>query len=155
MKQLQALSEKPYYRCMICPDFRTMCGGMSTRGLDTKEWCECIRDVMDFIGLSCAYVAKESGVSQRTVERVHSVKIDQDIMRSVGRQIEIVVLGHATRLLCKMDHDATATAALIEQLRKENEHLRKANEHLRKENERYGNIIDEHIERKQFARYTE
>ena len=139
MKQLQDLSAKPYYRCMVCPDFRTLCGGMPTRGLDTQEWCECIRDVMDFFHLSCAYVAEESKVSLRTVERVHAVKIDQDIMRSVGRQIEIVVLGHATRLLCKMDHDAAATAALIEQLRKENEHLRK-------ENERYAKIIDKYID---------
>ena len=139
MKQLQALSEKPYYRCMICPDFRNLCGGMPTRGLDIKEWCELIRDVMDVFHLSCAYVSKESGISQRTVERVHAVKIDQDVMRSVGRQIEIVVLGHATRLLCKMDHDAVATAALIEQLRKENEHLRK-------ENERYAKIIDKYID---------
>lgn len=138
MKQLQHLTEKPYYRCIVCQDFRNLCGGMPTRGLDTKEWCELIRDVMDFFHLSCAYVSKESKVSQRTVERVHAVKIDQDIMRSVGRQIEIVVLGHATRLLCKMDHDATATAALIEQLRKENEHLRK-------ENERYAKIIDKYI----------
>ena len=46
MKELQDLSNKQYYRCIICPDFRTMCGGMPTRGLDTKEWCECIRDVM-------------------------------------------------------------------------------------------------------------
>ncbi|MBR5199303.1 MAG: hypothetical protein IKW20_05685 [Bacteroidales bacterium] len=139
MKQRQDLSEKPYYRCMICPDFRTMCGGMPTRGLDTKDWCECIRDVMDFFGLSCAYVAKESGVSLRTIERVHAVKMDQDIMRSVCRQIEIVVLGHATRLLCKMDHDAAATAALIEQLRKENEHLLK-------ENTRYAKFIDKYLD---------
>ena len=139
MKQLQDLSAKPYYRCMVCPDFRNLCGGMPTRGLDTKEWCELIRDVMDYIGLSCAYVSQESGVSQRTVERVHSVKIDQDIMRSVGRQIEIVVLGHATRLLCKMDHDATATAVLMEQLLKENEHLTK-------ENARYAKIIDKYLD---------
>ena len=139
MKQLQHLIEKPYYRCIVCPDFRNLCGGMPTRGLDTKEWCELIRDVMDFFHLSCAYVAEESKVSQRTVERVHAVKIDQDIMRSVGRQIEIVVLGHATRLLCKMDHDATATAALIEQLRKENEHLRK-------ENARYAKFIDKYLD---------
>ena len=139
MKQLQHLTEKPYYRCIICPDFRNLCGGMPTRGLDIKEWCELIRDVMDFFHLSCAYVSQESGASQRTVERVHAVKIDQDIMRSVGRQIEIVVLGHATRLLCKMDHDADATATLIEQLRKENEHLRK-------ENERYAKFIDKYLD---------
>lgn len=139
MKQLRDFSNKPYYRCIICPDFRTTCGGMPTRGLDTREWCECIRDVMDYIGLSCAYVAEKSHVSQRTVERVHAVKIDQDIMRSVCRQIEIVVLGHATRLLCKMDHDAAATAALMEQLRNENERLKK-------ENERYAKIIDKYLD---------
>ena len=139
MKQLQDLSTKQYYRCIVCPDFRNLCGGMPTRGLDTKEWCELIRDVMDYIGLSCAYVSQESGVSQRTVERVHAVKIDQDIMRSVGRQIEIVVLGHATRLLCKMDHDAVANAELIARLTSENEHLRKANARLEK-------IIDKYLE---------
>ena len=139
MKQLQDLSTKPYYRCIVCPDFRTMCGGMPTRGLELKEWCELIRDVMDSFGLSCAYVSKESGVSQRTVERVHAVKIDQDIMRSVCRQIEIVVLGHATRLLCKRDHDSTATEELIAQ-------LRVANEHLKKENARYAKIIDKYLD---------
>ena len=139
MKQLQDISAKPYYRCIICPDFRTICGGMPTRGMDLKEWCECIRDVMDYIGLSCAYVAKEADVSQRTVERIHAVNIDQDIMRSTCRRIELVVFGQATRLLCKRDHDSTATEELIAQ-------LRVANEHLRKENARYAKIIDKYLD---------
>ena len=139
MKQLKDLSTKPYYRCIVCPDFRTMCGGMPTRGMDLKEWCECIRDVMDYFHLSAAYEAKEADVSQRTVERIHAVNIDQDIMRSTGRRIELVVFGQATRLLCKMDHDSTDTAELIAQ-------LRAANEHLVKENARYAKIIDKYLE---------
>ena len=138
MKQLRDLSTKPYYRCLLCQDFRTMCGGMPTRGLDLKEWCECIRDTMDYIGLSCEYVAQKADVSKRTVERIHAVNIDQDIMRSTARRIEIVVFGNATRLLCKKDYDTTATEKIAQ--------LQAENEHLRKENERYAQIIDKYIE---------
>ena len=138
MKQLQNLSTKPYYRCLLCHDFRTMCGGMPTRGLDLKEWCELVRDVMDYLGLSCAYVAKEAEVAQRTVERIHAVNIDQDIMRSTCRRIEIVVFGHATRLLCKMDYDTTAAEKIAE--------LEAKVEELRIEKERYAKIIDKYIE---------
>ena len=138
MKKLHDISTKPHYGCLSCPDFRTMCGGMPTRGLDLKEWCERIRDTMDYIGLSCAYVAKEADVSQRTVERIHAVNIDQDIMRATARRIEIVVFGQATRLICKMDYDTTA-AEKIAQLQAENEHLQK-------ENARYAKIIDKYLD---------
>lgn len=138
MKQLRDLSTKPYYSCLLCPGFRTICGGMPTRGMDLKEWCECIRDVMDYFGLSCAYVAKEADASIRTVERIHAVKIDQDIMRSTCRRIEIVVFGHATRLLCKKDYDATAAEKIAQ--------LEAKVEHLLKENTRYAKIIDKYID---------
>ena len=145
MKQLHDLSTKPYCRCLLCSDFRTMCGGMPTRGLDLKEWCELVRDVMDYFGLSCAYVAKEADASQRTVERIHAVNIDQDIMRSTCRRIEIVVFGHATRLLCKMDNDTTA-AEKIAQLQAENATLRADLARERKENDRKATIIDQYLE---------
>lgn len=147
MKQLHNLSTKPYYRCLLCHDFRTMCGGMPTRGMDLKEWCECIRDTMDYIGLSCAYVAKEADVSQRTVERIHAVNIDQDIMRSTARRIEIVVFGQATRLICKMDNDTTAVEKLA-QLQAENAILREDLARERKENDRKAKIIDQYLESK-------
>ena len=134
MKQLQDQSAKPYYRCILCPKFRTMCGGMPTRGMDLKEWCEYIRDVMDYFHLSAAFVSKEADVSQRTVERIHAVNIDQDIMRSTGRRIELVVFGQVTRLLCEMDYDTTA-AEKIAQLQAEVEYWRK-------ENDRKAKIID-------------
>ena len=138
MKQRQDLSTKPYYSCLLCHDFRTLCGGMPTRGLDLKEWCECIRDVMDYFGLSCAYVAKEADVSLRTIERIHAVNIDQDIMRSTCRRIEIVVFGHATRLLCKKDYDTTSAEKIAL--------LEAKVEHLEKENARYAKIIDKYLD---------
>ena len=138
MKHLNDLSAKPYYNCLLCPDFRTICGGMPTRGLTLKEWCELVRDVMDYFGLSCAYVAKEADASIRTVERIHAVNIDQDIMRSTCRRIEIVVFGHATRLLCKKDYDTTASEKIAQ--------LQAEVEYWKKENDRKAKIIDKYLD---------
>ena len=138
MKTRQDITTKPYYRCLLCSDFRTMCGGMPTREMDLKEWCECIRDVMDFFHLSCAYVAKEADASLRTVERIHAVNIDQDIMRSTCRRIEIVVFGHATSLLCKMDYAPIDTEEIAQ--------LQAEVEYWRKENDRKAKIIDKYLD---------
>lgn len=134
MKQRQDPSTKPYYRCLSCPSFRSMCGGIPTRGLDLKEWSELIRDVMDYFHISAAYVSKEADVSQRTVERIHAINVDQDIMRATARRIEQVVLGPATNHLCDMDFDSSAAekiAALQEEI-----------SYWRKENDRKAKIID-------------
>ena len=134
MKQRQDPSTKPYYRCLSCPSFRSMCGGIPTRGLDLKEWSELIRDVMDYFHISAAYVSKEADVSQRTVERIHAINVDQDIMRATARRIEQVVLGQATNHLCDMDFDSSAAekiAALQEEI-----------SYWRKENDRKAKIID-------------
>ena len=145
MKQQYDISTKPYYRCLVCQKFRIMCGGMPTRGLDLKGWCECIRDTMDYFHLSCAFVSKESGASLRTVERIHAVNIDQDIMRSVGRSIELVVFGPVTRLLCEMDCDSIATEK-ISQLQAEIDALREDVAYWRKENDRKAKFIDKYLE---------
>lgn len=145
MKQRQDIATKPYYRCLVCAKFRTMCGGMPTRGLTLKEWCELVRDVMDYFGLSCAYVAKEANASQRTVERIHAVNIDQDIMRSTCRSIEIVVFGQATRLMCEMDYDAAASEK-IAQLQAELAAAKEDVAYWRKENDLKAKIIDKYLE---------
>ena len=138
MKQKSNPTGVSSFRCLTCPKFRELCGGMPTRGLDLKEWCESIRDVMDYFGLSCSYVAKEADASLRTVERIHAVNIDQDIMRSTGRRIEIVVFGHATRLLCKMDYDTAATEKIAQ--------LQAEVAYWRKENDRKAKIIDKYLD---------
>ena len=138
MKQRQDSSTKPYYRCLSCPRFRSMCGGIPTRGLDLQEWSELIRDVMDHFNLSAAYVSKEADVSQRTVERIHAVNIEQDIMRSTARRIEQVVLGSVTRFICDMDYDAKSAAEKIVFLEAEVAYWRN-------ENDRKAKIIDKFI----------
>ena len=138
MKQRQDPSTKPYYRCLSCPRFRTMCGGIPTRGLDLKEWSEYIRDVMDYFGLSAAYIAEKSEVSQRKIESIHAINIEQDIMRATARRIEQVVLGSVTRFICDMDYDAKSAAEKIVFLEAEVSYWRK-------ENDRKAKIIDKYL----------
>ena len=71
MKQRKDLSQTPYYRCLVCPRFRTLCGGRPTRDMDLLSWCEYICDVMTHFGLTIAYVAKEAEVSEKRVEQIH------------------------------------------------------------------------------------
>ena len=128
MKQQQDSSAKPYNRCLSCHKFRTMCGGIPTRGFDLREWSEYIRDVMDHFGLSSAYVAEKSEVSQRKVESIHAINVEQDIMRSTARRIEQVVLGSVTRFICDMDYDTKSAAEKIVFLEAEVAYWRKEND---------------------------
>ena len=139
MKKKQDPSAKPYYRCLSCPRFRNMCGGIPTRGMDLKEWCEYIRDVMDYFDLSSAYVAEKAEVSQRKVESIHAINVEQDIMRYTARRIEQVVLGAVTRYICDMDYDAKSAAEKIVSLEAEVAYWRK-------ENDRKAKIIDKYLD---------
>ena len=145
MKQLHDPSTKPYYRCLSCPKFRALCGGMPTRGMDLKEWCEYIRDVMDYFHLSSSFVAEKSEVSQRKVESIHAVNVEQDIMRSTSRRIELVVIGQVTKHICDMDF-YTGAAAQIASLQAEIDTLREDLARERKENDRKSKIIDKFLD---------
>ena len=138
MKQHQDTSAKPYHRCLSCPRFRVLCGGIPTRGLDIKEWSEYVRDVMDHFGLSSAFVAQAADVSQRKVESIHAINIDQDIMRSTARRVEQVVFGPVTHFICDMDYDAKSAAEKIVFLESEVAYWRK-------ENDRKAKIIDKYL----------
>ena len=139
MKTRQDPSTKPYFRCLSCTRFRNVCGGMPTRGMDLKEWCEYMRDVKEVAHLTNANISQESDVSIKTVERIMAINIDQDIMRSTARRIELVVIGAVGKHVCELDYDdITATERinkLIEQV-----------EFLRKENERKAKIIDKYLD---------
>lgn len=137
MKQRKDLTQKPYYRCLICPRFRKLCGGRPTRDMDLLQWCEYICDVMDICGLSISFVAKEAEVSEKTVERIRSRDTKNDIMRATARRIEQVVLGPVGEHTCYLD-----TGANAEQIAK----LLAEVESLRKEKERLEKIIDKYLE---------
>ena len=138
MKTRQDPSTKPYYRCLSCARFRKACGGIPTRGMDLQSWCEYMRDVKEIAHLTNAYIANESEVSIKTIERIMAINCEQDIMRGTARRIELVIVGQVGNHFCNIDYDDSAATdrinALLIQI-----------EHLRKENERYAKIIDKYI----------
>lgn len=139
MKERHDPSAKPYYRCLSCEKFRRACGGIPTRDLDLKSWCEYMRDVKEIAHLTNANIAKEADVSIKTIERLMAINFEQDIMRSTARRIELVIIGPVSKHFCDIDYDGSAATdrinALLVQI-----------EHLRKENERYAKIIDKYLE---------
>lgn len=135
-------SDKPYFRCLSCPEFRNACAGIPTRDMDLKNWCEYIRDVMESKHLTNAYVAETAEVSQKTIERIRAVSIDQDIMRATARRIELVVIGSVTKHICDLDPIINNNAEELESLQKTVATLREAVAFLREENNRKAKIID-------------
>ena len=138
MRKIHDPSTKPYYRCLSCPRFRSLCGGRPTRDMDYKSWCEYIRDVMDAFRLTIAYVSESADVSQKRIELIRAAKEDQDIMRSTARRVEQVVLGKATNHICDMDFDATAAERIVA--------LQEEVAYWRKENDRKAKIIDKYLD---------
>lgn len=135
MKQRQDPSTKPYYRCLSCTRFRKSCGGIPTRGMDLQNWCEYLRDVKDLAHLTNARIAEAADVSVKTIERIMAINIDQDIRRATARRIELAIIGDVGEHKCYLDHDPTASAELIDQLRAEVAYWRQ-------ENDRKARIID-------------
>ena len=139
MKTRPDPSTKPYYRCMTCPRFRKLCGGRPTRDMDLQNWCEYICDVMDAFHLTIAYVAKESEVSTKTIEKIRSINCEQDMMRGTTRRVEQVVLGPVGNHTCYLDYSDDTSAERIKRLLEEVEYWRK-------ENDRKAKIIDKYLD---------
>ena len=139
MKARQDPSTKPYFRCLSCARFRKSCGGIPTRKMDLKNWCEYMRDVKEMAHLTNAYIAKEADVSIKTIERIMAINVEQDIMRATARRIELVVVGSVGKHICELDYDESAVAEKMDKLLAQIEYLRK-------ENERKAKIIDKYLD---------
>ena len=139
MKSRQDPTTKKYYKCFSCPEFRTVCGGMPTREMDLKSWCEYIRDVMDMAHMTSAYVAAKADVSIKTMERISAINTEQDIMRATARRVELVVLGEVGRHTCRFDNGGAATTEEVNQLREEIAYWKR-------ENDRKAKIIDKYLD---------
>ena len=136
MKERHESSTKPYCRCLSCPRFKNTCGGRPTRDMDLENWCEYMRDVKEHFHLTNAYIAKESDVSIKTIERIMAINIEQDIMRSTARRIELAVIGPVGEHTCYLDYaDTDRINRLLAEI-----------EYWRKENERKAKIIDKYLD---------
>lgn len=94
---------------------------------------------MDHFDLTASDVAKDADVSQRKVESIHAVNIEQDVMRATARRIEQVVLGTVNHYICDMDYDAKSAAEKIVALEAEVAYWRKDRDRLAK-------IIDKYLD---------
>ena len=139
MKERHDPSTKPYYRCLSCDKFRKVCGGIPTRGMDLKEWCEYMRDVKEAAHLTNAHIAQDADVSVKTIERIMAINIEQDIMRATARRIEMAVVGAVGKHICELDYGDSTAAERINSLLAEVEYWRK-------ENDRKAKIIDKYLD---------
>ena len=98
-----------------------------------------MRDVKEHFHLTNAYIAKESEVSIKTIERIMALNYDQDIMRATARRIELAVIGPVGEHTCYLDHNDSASAERINQLMQQVEFLLK-------ENDRKAKIIDKYLD---------
>lgn len=146
MKTRSDPSTKPYYKCLSCPRFRKVCGGIPTREMDLKEWCEYMRDVSDAFHLTNDYIAQESDVSGTTVDRIMAINVKQDIMRANARRIELVVIGPVGKHICELEYDSAAIEERINSLLAEVEYWKKEYEYFRQENDRKAKLIDRYMD---------
>lgn len=100
MKKRRDLTGKPYYECLVCPIFRKECGGISTRDMTIQELCEMVRDTIDFLDLDMEQIALDADSSLKTIEKMHAVSIDKDMLRGTTRRVEIAVFGHSSKFMC-------------------------------------------------------
>ena len=100
MKKKKNYGEKPYNRCLSCQHRKVRCDGPRTAGLPLERWCEYMRDMKIANGLTNAYIAEESGISIKTIERIMALNSEQDIMRDTARRIENAIIGSTSKYPC-------------------------------------------------------
>lgn len=91
---------KPYNKCLTCPHRGLRCDGPRTSAMPTPRWCEFMRDMKRARNMTHADVAEKSGVSIKTIERLMSLRYDQDIMRETARLIEDAIIGSSNQYPC-------------------------------------------------------
>ena len=97
-----------------------------------------MRDVKELAHLTNAYIAKEADVSIKTIERIMAINIEQDIMRSIARRIELAIIGPVGNHTCYLDYGDGTSAERIKSLLAEVEYWKK-------ENDLKAKIIDKYL----------
>jgi hypothetical protein len=65
-----------------------------------QELCEMVRDTIDFLDLDIEEIAVDADASVKTIEKMHAVSIDKDMLRGTTRRVEIAVFGHSSKFMC-------------------------------------------------------
>lgn len=152
MKKARDFSNKPYTKCLTCSHLGTSCRGR-TSDLTREHWCEFMAALMEKFGLTEIYVSTESGASMHTVNRIATLKCDQDFMRDTVLAIENVLLGTARDYPCLLDLDRQDLVAEAQAFRDTVETLNAAHQaELETVRAEYQAVIDALREQVQFLR---
>ena len=131
-------TDKPYNRCLICQYRKEhRCDGPRTSAMLFPRWCEYMRLMKDANHLTNAQIAERSDVSIKTIERIMSGKIDQDIYRDTARRIEDVIIGSSNQYPCYLAFEERAP----QESTRLHDALREL-EHALDENRDYRKILD-------------
>lgn len=93
MKKTLDLSDKPYFKCLNCPNFPENKCNIPFSRMELLDWCICMRAGKEINHLTNAYVAEKSDTSVKRVEQIFALNCDQDIRRDTARRIEITIFG--------------------------------------------------------------
>lgn len=95
MKKTLDLSDKPYFKCLHCPNFPENKCKIPFSRLPLLDWCICMRAGKEINHLTNAYVSEKSDASIKTIEKIFSLNCDQDIRRDTARRIELAIFGES------------------------------------------------------------
>lgn len=129
---------KPYNQCLTCQHRKEKrCDGPRTSAMSLGRWCEFMRLLKEANRLTNAIIEERSGVSIKTIERIMTGKIDQDIYRDTARRIEDAIIGSSNQYPCYL--------AFESQVPESNEKLNDALRELERvldDNEDYRKALD-------------
>ena len=99
MKKIVDVSDKPYFKCLSCPNFPENKCNIPFSRMPLLDWCICMRAGKEANHLTNAYVAEKSDTSIKRIEQIFALNCDQDIRRDTARRVEITIFGESTEFV--------------------------------------------------------
>ena len=107
MKKTLDISDKPYFKCLSCPNFPDNKCNIPFSRMSLLDWCICMRAGKEIKHLTNAYVAEKADTSLKRVEQIFALNCDQDIRRDTARRIELTIFGESQDFVRCPDTDTT------------------------------------------------
>jgi len=140
MKKGRTLYEGKYARCLACERRGNGCNGPRTGALNIIEWCEFMRALKEYENVSNFYLAEQTALSEKTIEKIMSLNASPDISRITIQSVESFFFGTTEDWpcpyydVCNKEIEYIDRPELLETLAERGiqiERLRKINDDLR------------------------
>lgn len=111
MKKTIDVSDKPYFKCLSCPNFPENKCNIPFSRMPLLDWCICMRAGKEANHLTNAYVAEKSDTSIKRIEQIFALNCDQDIRRDTARRVEITIFGESAEFVRCPEMESTVPEA--------------------------------------------